>query len=107
MAEVDVDQLLKEHEDRLVAELAELTAPVENPGGISFGKRVGDGTSIAVDRLSAVAAQEHLLALLESVRRARRRLEAGGYGRCEVCDKPIPDARLEVLPWATRCVVHQ
>lgn len=106
MERLDVDQLLAAHEDRLVSELDELTAPVEDPGAISFGKRVGDGTSIAVDRLSAVAAQEQLLALLDSVRRARRRLEAGEYGTCEVCGEPIPDTRLEVLPWATKCVAH-
>jgi DnaK suppressor protein len=38
---------------------------------------------------------------------AQERLAAGTYGRCEVCDGPIGDERLEAVPWARRCVVHQ
>jgi RNA polymerase-binding transcription factor DksA len=61
---------------------------------------------MAVDRLAAVSAQEHLLAMLEEVRRAQQRLHEGTYGVCEVCGEPIPDGRLEARPWATRCVAH-
>lgn len=106
MRRTDIDELLAEREDRLQAELAELTKPAGDVGAISFGKRVGDGTSMAVDRLSAVSAQEHLLAILEDVRRARQRLADGTYGVCEVCGQPIPEERLEVRPWALRCVQH-
>jgi DnaK suppressor protein len=102
----DVDRLLAEREERLEAELAELTKPVGELGTISFGKRVGEGTSMAVDRLAAVSAQEHLLAMLDEVRRARRRIVEGTYGTCEVCGEPIPEGRLEARPWATRCVAH-
>jgi len=104
--EDDVERRLADREDRLQAELTELTRPTGEVGGISFGKRVGEGTSMAVDRLAAVSAQEHLLAMLEEVRRARRRLTEGSYGLCEVCGKPIPEERLEVRPWAVRCVQH-
>jgi DnaK suppressor protein len=103
---VDVERLLAEREDRLQAELAQLTRPTGEVGGISFGKRVGEGTSMAVDRLAAVSAQEHLLAMLDEVRRARQRLAEGSYGVCEVCEEPIPEGRLEVRPWAVRCVQH-
>lgn len=102
----DIDRLLAEREERLQAELAELTKPAGEIGSISFGKRVGEGTSMAVDRLTAVSAQEHLLAMLEDIRRARQRIADGTYGVCEVCGKPIPEERLEVRPWATRCVEH-
>lgn len=102
----DIDQVLAEREERLQAELAELTKPPGEVGTISFGKRVGEGTSMAVDRLTAVSAQEHLLTMLEEVRRARARLAEGGYGQCEVCGRPIPAERLEVRPWAVRCVEH-
>jgi DnaK suppressor protein len=102
----DIDQLLAEREDRLQAELAELTRPTGEVGAISFGKRVGEGTSMAVDRLTAVSAQEQLLSMLEDVRRARRRVADGTFGVCEVCGEPIPEERLEVRPWANRCVQH-
>lgn len=102
----DVDGLLAERERELQAQLADLTKPPGELGGISFGKRVGEGTSIAVDRLTAVKAQEHLLAMLEEVRRARDRVAEGMYGVCEVCGRPIPDERLEIRPWTARCVQH-
>jgi RNA polymerase-binding transcription factor len=99
----NVDRLLAEREESLQSELAELTKPAGEVGAISFGKRVGDGTAMAVDRLTAVSAQEHLLAMLEEVRHARRRVADGTYGRCEVCGQPLPAERLEVRPWAVRC----
>lgn len=102
----DIDDLLAEREDRLQAELAELTKPTGEVGTISFGKRIGEGTSLAVDRLTAVSAQEHLLAILADVRRARERVAEGSYGECEVCGEPIPEERLEARPWAVRCVKH-
>src|SRR3954471_23197184 len=97
----DADLLLAEREERLDAELAELTKPPGELGTISFGKRVGEGTSMAVDRLGAVSAQEHPLAIRDEVRRASRPIPAGTYGPCEVCGEPIPDGRLEARPWAT------
>jgi len=65
----------------LEAELAQISAPSGDAGGISFGKRVGDGTSMAVDRLSLVAAHERLQMMLEDVRRAEAKLADGSYGR--------------------------
>ena len=104
--DVDVERLLAEREENLQAELAELTKPIGEVGAISFGKRVGDGTAMAVDRLTAVSAQENLLAMLEQVRRARQRVTDGTYGLCEVCGQSLPAERLEVRPWAVRCVQH-
>jgi RNA polymerase-binding transcription factor DksA len=101
-----IDELLGEREAQLEAELAKLTAPTAEIGGISFGKRVGDGTAMAVDRLTAVSAQEQLLSVLEQVRHARQRVADGTYGLCEVCGEPIPEERLEARPWAVRCVKH-
>jgi RNA polymerase-binding transcription factor DksA len=102
----DIDDLLAEREAELLDELATLTKPTGEMGGISFGKRVGDGTAMAVDRLTAVSAQEQLLSVLEQVRRARQRVADGTYGVCEVCGEPIPEGRLEARPWAVRCVKH-
>lgn len=104
---MDTEQVarsLAEREAELEQQIAEMTAPPQELGTISFGKRVGEGTAMAVDRLAAVSAHAHLLEMLEEVRRARRRLDDGNYGTCEVCGEPIPEGRLEARPWATRCV---
>jgi RNA polymerase-binding protein DksA len=44
---------------------------------------------------------------LTALDRALERLEAGEYGKCEVCGKPIGDERLEARPAATMCIEHQ
>jgi DnaK suppressor protein len=100
------DTMLAARQAELEAQLAELTKPPTEIGSISFGKRIGEGTSMAVDRLAAVSTQEALLAMLDEVRRARRLVAEGTYGICEVCGEPIPPERLEARPWATRCVTH-
>jgi len=41
---------------------------------------------------------------LERVDAALRRIDAGTYGTCEACGRPIDPARLQALPFATRCV---
>ena len=79
------------------------TKPTDH-GSISFGKRVGEGTSMAVDRLSQVAVHDRLQATLADVERALAKLEEGSYGRCDVCGEPIDEERLEALPWAVLCV---
>ena len=73
-------------------------------GGISFGKRVGDGTSIAVERLSQVAAHEGLHDTLAQLARAKVSLADGTYGVCQLCGQDIAAGRLEARPFATRCV---
>lgn len=102
----DIDDLLAQKEAELEADLAEVTKPIGEVGTISFGKRIGEGTSMAVDRLTAVSTQEQLLAMLRDVRRARERVIDGTYGRCEVCGEPIPAGRLEARPWAVKCIRH-
>lgn len=42
--------------------------------------------------------------ILENVVAAIRRLDAGSYGFCAVCDGPIEPARLRALPEAAECV---
>lgn len=43
---------------------------------------------------------------LNDVNHALERMDDGTYGNCEVCGKPIPEKRLEALPWATADVEH-
>lgn len=44
---------------------------------------------------------------LRMVDEALDRLAAGDFGLCLGCDQPIPDKRLQALPWARYCVVCQ
>lgn len=41
---------------------------------------------------------------IEGIRAAIERIDAGTFGACTDCGEPIPPARIEALPLATRCV---
>jgi DnaK suppressor protein len=103
-ADAAIEQVLAERRAPVESEIATLQRPAEESGGISFGKRVGDGTSIAVERLAQVAASDRLQSLLADVIRAQEKLAEGTYGVCDTCGEPIPAERLEALPWAVQCV---
>ncbi|HET8912743.1 MAG TPA: TraR/DksA family transcriptional regulator [Ktedonobacteraceae bacterium] len=45
--------------------------------------------------------------LLQEVQAALLRIQNGTYGKCLRCGKPIPEKRLEALPWAERDVECQ
>jgi DnaK suppressor protein len=107
MTDAEHEQLravLADKHARLESELGILAKPSSEAGGISFGKRVGEGTSLAVERLSQVAAHEQLQDMLADVVRAEQKLEEGTHGRCDVCGGPIGAGRLEALAWATMCI---
>ena len=96
---------LVERRSALDAELRELTAVPRDPAAaVSFGKRIGDGTTEAVDRLAKVGAAEQLDAMRADVVRALQKLDDGTYGFCDRCGRPIADDRLDARPWSVQCV---
>lgn len=90
--------------DELESELARLTTPPAEGAAVSFGKRIGDGTTEAVERLSTTATARSIAASLADVNRALTKLDEGTYGFCDVCGGPIKSARLDALPAASLCV---
>jgi len=81
----------------------DLSEPPETPSQMTYGSQAAAA--------SEVFAQQRDLALrdksgkgLELVDAALARLADGTFGRCLRCGDPIPDERLEVLPWAAFCV---
>ncbi|HET8559372.1 MAG TPA: TraR/DksA C4-type zinc finger protein [Marmoricola sp.] len=106
MHESAVRTLLEEKRAEVEDQLTTLAQPPTEQSNISFGKRVGDGTQMAVDRLAQVAVHDRLRLVRDDVARALAKLDDGSYGRCDVCDEQIPEGRLEALPWAVRCLRH-
>lgn len=108
-SEADLDALvgrLRERRDELAGELARLTAPPDEAAVVSFGKRVGDGTTEAVERISSTLTARSIAASLAEIERALEHVDAGTYGHCEVCGQEIPVERLEARPATSRCVAH-
>jgi len=102
---VAIRAALEERRRDLEAALAELTAVPRDPmAAVSFGKRIGEGTSEAVDRLTKVGAAEQLEAMRTDVARALVKLDEGTYGYCDRCGDAIAPERLEARPWSVLCV---
>ncbi len=82
MVPAETRDVLTRARDGLRSELDELTAAPRDPmAAVSFGKRVGEGTTQAVERIAQVDAAKHLDAKLRDVERALAKLEEGTYGR--------------------------
>jgi DnaK suppressor protein len=45
-----------------------------------------------------------ILVTIEQIDAALTRIDAGTYGRCTGCQRPIPEERLELRPFAGTCV---
>lgn len=96
---------LEAERDELRSQLDELTAAPRDPmASVSFGKRVGEGTSQAVERIAQVSAAKNLDAKRRDVERALGKLDDGTYGRCDACGVDIAPERLDAIPWAVLCV---
>ena len=95
---------LLDRKAELEVELGRLTAPPTTGAAVSFGKRVGDGTTEAVERLSTTATARSITHSIEDIDRALVKIDDGSYGKCDVCGDDIGVVRLDALPAASRCV---
>lgn len=107
MDEIDLDaveRVLRERAAALDTRLNGMAAPPERGSGISFGKRVGDGTTEAVRRLTEVGVGGALETKQHRVVRALEKLDEGTYGVCDNCGRPIAPARLRFAPESVLCI---
>jgi DnaK suppressor protein len=84
--------------------LGKLAEHPERGSAVSFGKRIGDGTSEAVSRLTDVGVGESLERGLERTERALMKLDEGTYGVCDACGRQISRGRLSAMPDAVLCL---
>jgi DnaK suppressor protein len=100
-----MERVLEDRRRELEAELEGLAdVPRDPTATVSFGKRVGEGTTEAVERIHTTSAARALAAMLDDVRRALAKLAVGSYGTCDGCGRAIPPERLDAIPWAVLCV---
>jgi DnaK suppressor protein len=97
---------LEAKRDELRANIAGLTEANPAPTDpIEAGQGPNDFEDIAVDFLEIQQEQSIRMneqALLTEVLLALKRIDDGTYGICVNCGKPIPEKRLEAIPWAAR-----
>jgi RNA polymerase-binding transcription factor DksA len=106
---------LEEEKARLVHAVGFLVR--ENPGSISdelgevaeggTDNHLGDTATALYDRELDEGLEEGAKETLVEIDAALQRNEAGTYGICEGCGKPIDAARLNAIPWARLCIDDQ
>ncbi len=105
--ELNLDAIEERLRDKLAeadAQIAELTKPPEGTGEISFGKRVGEGTSQAIDRFTDIGIAHEVQGIKERVERALEKIDEGTYGKCDGCGGPIASGRLNAAPESALCI---
>jgi DnaK suppressor protein len=92
-------ELLAAARERIESSLSDLAAPLED--GEPTASPADQATQLH-DREVEEGLTEQLRDELAAVERAEQRLREGTYGVSVDSGEPIPDARLEALPWAER-----
>lgn len=95
---------LEERRDRASERLAELAKRPERGSAQGFGKRIGDGTTEAISRLTEIGVGSSMEKGLIRTGRALAKLDEGTYGNCDACGGQIAPARLQAMPDSVRCV---
>jgi len=92
--------VLIEERARLLGERAET---IVAPEQMTYGSQAAAASQVFAQQrdLALRDRAEHQLVLVDE---ALARLDAGTFGTCVRCGRPIPDDRLEALPWAPRCI---
>ena len=105
-----IKQRLLDERSHLMHDLQVKEQQVAEDGGDLDPERGGVGNHMA-DDANKTFEQETMLTLERSVRRqldqveeALARIEAGTYGTCANCGKPINPARLEARPSSLLCI---
>ena len=103
--ETERTQLLADlaEQEREVVESADPLDPQR--GGV--GNHFADDASDVEQQETAMSLRNNVQHLLTLVDHALARVNAGSYGLCERCGKPIPPARLDARPYATLCIEDQ
>jgi len=108
--DAELDEVRAELEAEAVG-LRDEIGQAESQIAARLGDSVAEAGDDEADASSKLFEREHELAitrntreLLEQTEHALARIEAGTYGVCESCGKPIGKARLLAFPRATLCV---
>jgi RNA polymerase-binding protein DksA len=83
----------------------------ENPGSIeeetedeTQDNHLAETATATLDREIDYTLEENSEHVLRDIEGALERIEAGTYGTCVTCGKPIAEERLSAIPWAMHCI---
>jgi DnaK suppressor protein len=91
---------LLEERARLLADVEET---IQAPGQMTYGSQAAAASQV-FEQQRDLALRDRATQQLALVDAALARLDAGTYGSCQRCHRPVAPARLEALPWAAHCI---
>jgi DnaK suppressor protein len=94
---------LQAERERLLTELGEA---IVAPGQMTYGSQAAAASQVFAQQRD-LALRDRASQQLELVEAALARVDAGTYGACKRCGRPIALERLEALPWAAHCIECQ
>jgi DnaK suppressor protein len=99
-------ELLARERERIERTLADVMPPEDEELSHVDQHAADEGTELFEAELDEGLADQ-LREELAAIERAEQRLAEGKYGVSVESGQPIPDARLEAMPWAERTVEEQ
>ncbi len=103
------DRLEQEH-----AELEEQLTTIEDSsfaatqsdlsGDVGLDDESADAGTATFEREKDLSIEQNVRDLLQKIERALHKIDAGTYGICERCGKPIEKARIKALPYVDLCI---
>jgi len=107
MDEAKARALLAAARERIEKALSEKRGRVDDGELTGVDQHLGDqATELYTEEFEA-GQRERLQDELAAIARAEERLEAGKFGLSVESGEPIPDERLEAVPWAERTAEEQ
>ena len=104
------DPLLHDARAALIAERdrlrAEISSGIVAPEPMTYGSQAAAASQV-FEQQRDLALRDQNDRHLADVEAAIARLDAGTYGACVRCGRPIAPERLDALPWAAHCIECQ
>ena len=92
--------------ESLEAEARSLVVDFES-GDVQFDEESGEGDTLSIERERDLTLSAQARAAIEEIDHALAKFAKGTYGICESSGLPIPEERLEAIPWARERVEYK
>jgi len=106
-ARLDAERTRLEETRRAAQDLVSGTTEEAVQELATYDQHLADQGTETFERERDTSVLQRVEAQLREVDDALARLDAGTYGRCEICGKEIAEARLEAMPAARYCLEDQ
>jgi RNA polymerase-binding transcription factor len=100
--ELEREQLQKQF--ATIEENSFATTQSDLTGEVAFDDETADAGTATFERERDLSIENNVRDLMQKIDRALEKMDAGTYGFCERCGKPIEKARVRALPYVDLCI---